>query len=63
MKVHELIVELQKANPNDDVVMFVKPGTFIVDINWVEIRHPGGLVCLNDKYFTPYSEMDERGEN
>lgn len=59
MKVHELIAELQKMGPNDDVVMCVKPGECHADIYWVERRHPGGLVHLNDKYWTPYAEMDE----
>ena len=58
MKVYELIADLQKMNPNDDVVMCVEPGKIMADIYWVEKRHPGGLVYLNDKYWTPYAEED-----
>lgn len=60
MKVHELISELQKMDPDSDVRMLTEPGKYYADIYWVEERHPGGLVHLNDKYWTPYAEEDNQ---
>lgn len=62
MTVSELITELQKMHPDDEVVMYVEPSKKPADIWWVERRHPGGLVCLCDEYWTPYAEEDLKGE-
>ena len=62
MTVSELITKLQEMHPDDEVMMCVEPGKTYADIYWVERRHPGGLVCLCDEYWTPYAEEDLKGE-
>lgn len=60
MTVEELIAELQKMPPDDEVIMWVAPGESCGTVYWVEKRWPDDTcVHLNDKYWTPYADMEE----
>lgn len=59
MTVAELIVELQRMPQDAVVTMWVEPNRHVSDVYWVEKRY-SDVVYLNDKYWTPYAEEDEK---
>lgn len=59
MTVAELIEELQKMPQDAWVYMWVNPAPGCVEVHSVEKRYDD-MIFLNDEYYTPYAEEDEK---